>query len=192
MASTRNTQDRTKTPRGNMNPQLHKAAREGDIGLLKSLMEGKSPPDLTRSLTPQGNTVLHIAVKFGHEGIVEEIIKMTQWSSLISLSNSKDDTPLHIAARAGHLGIIKLLTPTLEEGASWRKFAHVAWETSNLEGSTAIHEALKKGHGEVASHLLSFEEKHEVALRVNKAKESPLYLAAEAGLSGVVKEIVSA
>ncbi|KAJ8627914.1 hypothetical protein MRB53_021221 [Persea americana] len=147
-----------------MNPQLHKAAREGDIALLTSLMGGNSPPDLTHSRTPQGNTVLHIGVKFGLEGIVEEIIKQTQWSSLISQSNSKDDTALHIAARAGHLDLIKLLTPTLEEGASWLKDARVAWETSNSEGSTAIHEVLKKGNGEVGSRLMSFEEKHELAL----------------------------
>ncbi|RWR88243.1 protein ACCELERATED CELL DEATH 6-like protein isoform X2 [Cinnamomum micranthum f. kanehirae] len=191
MATTSTAQDRTKTPRGNMNPQLHKAAREGDIVLLTRLMASNNRPDLTSSLTPQGNTVLHIATKFGHQGIVKEIIKQTRWSALVSQSNSKGDTPLHIAARAGHLDLIKLLTPTLEEGAPWRTDARVAWKTSNLEGSTAVHEALKNGHGKIALRLLKFEKKHKLARRVNKAKESPLYLAAEAGMSTVVREIVA-
>ncbi|XXG69236.1 hypothetical protein AAC387_Pa06g2158 [Persea americana] len=174
-----------------MDPLLYKAAREGDVALLlKSILERPSPPDPLLSRTPQKNTALHIAVKFGRENIVKEIQMIPRLASLISKTNFRGDTPLHMAARAGHLPITQLLTPTLEEGTSWgiAAAASEVWTMKNLEGNTAFHEALKKGHEEVALHLLRFEKR--LAHEVNDAKESPLYLAAEAGLLGVVIEIL--
>ncbi|KAJ8627905.1 hypothetical protein MRB53_021212 [Persea americana] len=175
------------TQQENMDPRLYKAASEGDVALLQ---EGDSPPDPTLSCTPQKNTALHIAVKSGHETIVKETQMIPRWASLISKTNFKGDTPLHMAARAGHLRVTQLLTPTLEEGTSWGNGATASevWTMKNLEGNTALHEALKRGHEEVALHLLRLEKR--LAHEVNDAKESPLYLAAEAGLLEVVNEIL--
>ncbi|KAJ8627915.1 hypothetical protein MRB53_021222 [Persea americana] len=188
----------------NMDPALYKAASEDDIwrsaGVAKSiqtLTRFAEANDLTLCLTPQRNTVLHIAVEFGHQNIVEKVIQLCP--SLISQHNSKGDTPLHVAARAGHLGLTQLLTPalnleegnpTLEEGNPVRHAGSVVLRMRNLEGNNPIHEALKKSHGEVALHLLAYEERHELACEVNVAEESLLYLAAEAGLDEVVQKII--
>lgn len=174
-----------------MDPRLHKAAREGKIELLTSIMEGDSPPDrITFCLTPQKNTALHIAVRFVHQTIMKKMIQLQP--SLISQPNSKGETPLHMAASAGHFSLTKLLTPTSEEGASSRELGSAALRTKNMDGSTAIHEALKKGHKKVALHLLiRFDQRMgELARDVNFTGESLLYLPAEAGLEEVVTEIM--
>ncbi|XXG69264.1 hypothetical protein AAC387_Pa06g2179 [Persea americana] len=182
----------------NMDPRLYKAAMEGDMEVLIRIVEANPAPNLTLCLTPQKNTVLHIAVEFEQQDIVKRMIQ--QWLSLISQPNSKGNTPLQVAARAGHLDLAKLLTPTLnlhliegnlaiEEGNPLLQ-VRVALRMSNSEGSNPIHEALKKSHGEVALHLLAFEERHGLARDVNMAGESVLYLAAEAGLDEVVHKII--
>ncbi|KAJ8627921.1 hypothetical protein MRB53_021228 [Persea americana] len=181
----------------NMDPKLYNATMKGDMELVASIVEVDCPPDLTLCLTPQKNTALHIAVKFMQQEIAQRLVQLCP--SLISQPNSKDDTPLHVAARAGHLGLTKLLTPALnlaegnpalEEGNPVRQAGCVALRMRNLEGSNPINEALKKSHGEVALHLLAFEERHELVREVNKARESLLYLAAEAGLENVVQKII--
>ncbi|XXG69271.1 hypothetical protein AAC387_Pa06g2184 [Persea americana] len=184
-----------------MDPKLYKAAMEGNLDVLLSIVEANEPlePYLTLCLTPQKNTPLHIAVEYGHQNIVEKVIQLC--SSLISQPNSKGDTPLHMAARASHLDLTKLLTPALNltEGNLVHQAAGVALRMRNLEGNNPIHEVLKKSHGkeaqkksheEVALHLLAFEERHELACKVNVAGESLLYLAAEAGLDRVVQKII--
>ncbi|XXG69257.1 hypothetical protein AAC387_Pa06g2174 [Persea americana] len=180
-----------------MDPALYKAASEEDIGRpagvaksIRILTRFAEANNLTLCLTPQRNTVLHIAVEFGHQNIVEKLIQLC--SSLISQHNSKGDTPLHVAARAGHLGLTQLLAPALnlEEGNPVRHAGSVALRMRNLEGNNPIHEALKKSHGEVALHLLAFEESHELACELNVVGESLLYLAAEAGLDEVVQKII--
>ncbi|XXG48808.1 hypothetical protein AAC387_Pa02g3154 [Persea americana] len=172
-----------------MEVRLHKAAREGDIKLLTRILEVNGPPDLTRCLTPQKNTALHIAVTFGHEKIVMKMIK--RQPSLISQPNSNGDTPLHMAARAGNLTLTKLLTPTLEEGDSWGWVGVEASRKQNFDGYTALREALRTRHEQVALHLLRFDmQSREVAQHVTEAGESLLYLASEAGLTRVVNEMI--
>ncbi|RWR88249.1 protein ACCELERATED CELL DEATH 6-like protein [Cinnamomum micranthum f. kanehirae] len=180
-----------------MDPRLFKAAMNGDMKLLTSIVEVDCPPNLILYLTPQKNTALHIAVEFERQEIVQRMIQLCP--SLISQPNPKGDTPLHVAARAGHLGLTQLLTPalnlaegnpTLEEGNPVRQAGNVALRMSNLEGSNPIHEARKKSHGEVALHLLAFEKRHELAREVNVAGESLLYLATEVGLDKVVQKII--
>ncbi|KAJ8645324.1 hypothetical protein MRB53_007072 [Persea americana] len=172
-----------------MEVRLHKAAREGDIKLLTRILEVNGPPDLTRCLTPQKNTALHIAVTFGHEKIVMKMIK--RQPSLISQPNSNGDTPLHMAARAGNLTLTKLLTPTLEEGDSWGWVGVEASRKQNFDGYTALREALRTRHEQVALHLLRFDmQSREVAQYVTEAGESLLYLASEAGLTRVVNEMI--
>lgn len=163
-----------------MDPRLHKAGREGHTDLLTDALEGH--PDasyLKVSLTPQKNTVLHIAVNFKNEDTARTIIELCP--ALIFQSNKRGDTPLHIAARAGSLSLTRLVGGDMES-APWRKL--------NSQGNYPIHEALKKGHGQVACHLLSLDRRHELMCKVNEARESPLYLAAEAGLHDVVATII--
>ncbi|XXG48807.1 hypothetical protein AAC387_Pa02g3153 [Persea americana] len=172
-----------------MDARLHKAAREGNMELLTSILEENNPPDLTLSLTPQKNTALHIAVAFSHEQIVWEMIDLEP--SLISQPNSNGDTPLHIAAKAGNLSITKLLTTPLEEGVRRREAGAAALKMKNSDGYTPIHEALKKRHEQVAGRLLGFAGDIEAADDVSDAGESLFYLASEAGLSNFYISLLS-
>lgn len=168
------------TTRNKMDPQLHKAAREGGTRPLLDALKGHNASSYLKvSLTPQKNTVLHIAVNFENKDTARTIIELCP--SLISQSNARGDTPLHIAARAGNLSLTRLVGGDMESGP-WRKL--------NSQGNYPIHEALKKGHGQVAWHLLSLDRGHELMCKVNEARESPLYLAAEAGLQDVVATII--
>ncbi|XP_042478006.1 protein ACCELERATED CELL DEATH 6-like [Macadamia integrifolia] len=64
------------------------------------------------------------------------------------------------------------------------------WRTQNHDGSTALHEALRNNHEDVALHLLNLDIEHLVRV-VNAKDESPLYLAAEAGFVRVLTEILT-
>ncbi|XXG82995.1 hypothetical protein AAC387_Pa10g0861 [Persea americana] len=152
-------------------------------------LQKSNPLDLSLTLTPQKNTALHIAARFDKHGLATEVIKLCP--SLISQANSEGDTPLHIAAKAGHHQLTEILIEA--PGAEYRDVEEgtpcEVWKVRNLKGNNALQEALKKGHGEVALYLLkSYHE--ELGCLGNEAGESPLYLAAEAGLIGVVEELI--
>ncbi|OMP08202.1 hypothetical protein COLO4_06679 [Corchorus olitorius] len=87
-----------------MDQRLLKAARLGDINIIKQLADAEG--NILGGTTLQGNTALHMAARFGHENLVQEIIK--RQPNLVLESNFKGETPVHVAARAGHWKITLL------------------------------------------------------------------------------------
>ncbi|KAJ0101918.1 hypothetical protein Patl1_04353 [Pistacia atlantica] len=180
---------------------MYKAAREGNVEFLKQFIQGSDNNLLLP--THRENNIVHIAAKLGHETFVREALQASPF--LASHKNSKGDTPLHVAARAGHAGVVKLLlstksslfrvdsietpgTTVLREMEVGKTGAPKLWRTRNMVQSTALHEALRNGHEEVAVCL--WELHHEMAGLVNSAGESPLYLAAESRCKEVLLKIL--
>ncbi|XP_019194080.1 PREDICTED: protein ACCELERATED CELL DEATH 6-like [Ipomoea nil] len=164
-----------------MDPELYTAITKGDLLEFIRAMEERityshhgSTADCVH-LAPQKNTVLHLATIHGHDEIVKLICKDLPF--FIAEKNVKGDIPLHIAARTGSSLLVELLI-----GADYREGC--LGET-NREGNTALHEALRHNHKDVAQMLIF---KHpNMSYGVNKEGKSLLYLAAEAGFESIVK-----
>lgn len=75
-----------------MDPNLHHAASEGNVNVLKYLSQFET------QFTPAGNTILHVAVMFNR---MKEILRNCN-PSLLCRVNFKGDTALHIAAKEGY------------------------------------------------------------------------------------------
>ncbi|KAF8414079.1 hypothetical protein HHK36_002078 [Tetracentron sinense] len=185
-----------------MDSKLHAAARLGNTEFLRKL--GDEQLHLLHTTTPQKNAALHIAAKFGHIEFVEEMLKRCDF--LMRETNNRGDTALHVASRVGHVRIVEVLincrrslsrsvsefswNDDVEEGQSDQLSSeHEIWRMENRENNTALHEAVRHGHCEVAKVLLKEDE--DLPCFVNKAGESALYLAAEQGSLEIVKKILT-
>ncbi|KAL5198228.1 hypothetical protein ABZP36_001740 [Zizania latifolia] len=84
-----------------MDPELHKAAMQGNTARLQALV--KREPKILDSKTPQGNTALHIAATFGYVALAREALALN--ADMLVAKNDDHDTPLHIAARYGKVDV---------------------------------------------------------------------------------------
>lgn len=164
-----------------MDPELYTAITKGDLLEFIRAMEERITDSHHEStadcvhLAPQKNTVLHLATIHGHDEIVKLICKDLPF--LVAEKNVKGDIPLHIAARTGSSLLVELLI-----GADYREGC---LDETNMGGNTALHEALKHHHKDVAEMLIF---KHpNMSYGVNKEGKSLLYLAAEAGFESIIR-----
>ncbi|KAL6274438.1 hypothetical protein ACE6H2_025130 [Prunus campanulata] len=124
-----------------MEKKLFDAAMEGNIAMLKDLIQ-QDPLVLDRSLVScVSETPLHIASMLGHLGFVKELL--SHKPELASELDSRGSTPLHLAAAKGHAEIVKELA--LVDPA-----ACMVW---NEDGKTALHVAAVKGRVKVLGEL---------------------------------------
>ncbi|XP_034223390.1 ankyrin repeat-containing protein BDA1-like [Prunus dulcis] len=124
-----------------MEKKLLDAAMEGNITMLKDLIQ-EDPLVLDRALAScVSETPLHIASMLGHLGFVKELL--SHRPELASELDSRGSTPLHLAAAKGHAEIVKELA--LVDPA--------ACMVRNEDGWTALHVAAVKGRVKVLSEL---------------------------------------
>ena len=117
---------------------LHKAAAEGDITQIKSLITAE---DNINSLASNMRTPLHDAAISGHKEVVEILLRSS--AKVDSLDNMAY-TPLHRAVEHGYKDVANLL---IDKGAN------VNAET--LEGLTPLHFAIRNNNTELVKLLLS-------------------------------------
>ncbi|XP_058087969.1 protein ACCELERATED CELL DEATH 6-like [Magnolia sinica] len=176
-----------------MDPKLLDAARVGDVDLFRKLI--KANPDILLQITPQQNTALHLVARYGHKPLALEIYIRSR--SLLIQPNKKGETPIHIAAKAGNSLIIDFFirwaeslcgSPSndVEKGVNDPRDV---LRMRNIANNTALHEAVQAGHLHVAVQLMTVDP--ELLCLVNKAKQSPLYLAAREGSLDIVQEILA-
>lgn len=160
-----------------MNHELLKAVSTGDADLLAQVLGLWSTAtaeicdeSLLKGVTAEGSSALHIAASHGYLELV--VMICTQDISLIEARNNQLDTPLICAARAGHAGVVRylILCAFAEQGDGY-----LVLGARNLDGETAMHEAIKNGHASVLRKLMSKDTS--VAAVVDGRGVSPLYLA---------------
>ncbi|XP_058079022.1 ankyrin repeat-containing protein At2g01680-like [Magnolia sinica] len=165
-----------------MDPHLHEAARLGSVPLLNAITTD-SDQQILYSITPEIlNNALHIAARLGHVDFTKEILG--RCGARLMQANSTGDTPLHCAARTGRLNVVEILL-------NWIVMEERNVELlrmTNKEKNTALHEALRNQHENVAVKLLESDLK--LAYLVNEAGESPLHMAAREELLQVVEKIL--
>ena len=178
---------------------FHIAAKQGDIDILKILMEAH--PELSMTVDPLNTTALHTAATQGHIEIVKLLLEAG--SSLATIAKSNGKTALHSAARNGHLEVVKALLER-EPGVATRTdkkgqtALHMAVKGQNLDvveelikgdpssinmvdtkGNTALHIATRKGRAQIVMMLLR--EKETDITAVNRSGETALDTAEKTG-----------
>ncbi|TMW88041.1 hypothetical protein EJD97_019108 [Solanum chilense] len=183
---------------------LHIAAKQGDLDMVKVLMEAH--PELSMTVDVSNTTALHTAANQGHIEVVNYLLEAE--SSLATIAKSNGKTALHSAARNGHLQVLKALL-NKEPGIATRMdkkgqtALHMAVKGQNLEvveeltradpslinmvdnkGNTALHIAARKGRDQIVKLLLV---QNETDTRVvNRSNESALDTAEKLGQSELV------
>ncbi|KAL5730264.1 hypothetical protein ACHQM5_003108 [Ranunculus cassubicifolius] len=170
-------------------PALYRGATIGDIKLFEEVLQDQEGIDrIGQLVTPQLNTVLHVAASFGHLEIVKLVHR--HCPSLDMKKNFKHETALHCASRDGHLLVVNFLIKNFRGDIETGKVdvGDGLLRMKNVDGNTALHEATRNGHSHVAQLLIK--EDQELAKFVNNVGESPFYLAAESGLSKLVRDLL--
>ncbi|KAF9678922.1 hypothetical protein SADUNF_Sadunf07G0086800 [Salix dunnii] len=119
---------------------FHVAAKQGDIEILRVLMEAR--PELSMTVDLSNTTAVHTAATQGHIEIVNFLLDAG--SSLATIAKSNGKTALHSAARNGHVEVVQALL-TMEPGISTR---------IDQKGQTALHMAVKGQNIEVVEELV--------------------------------------
>uniref|UniRef100_A0A7N2L5F3 Ankyrin repeat-containing protein n=1 Tax=Quercus lobata TaxID=97700 RepID=A0A7N2L5F3_QUELO len=154
-----------------MDSELFQAASKGHLQFFDNLT---GPSSTFLKVTTQKNTVLHVALQFKKFEFAEKIVYLCP--SLVYKTNSKDNTPLHVAAKVGISSMVKLLidhAKKLDVETSGRQLLSMV----NQRKDTALHVAVQYGKFEIVKMLIKEDPK--LAMYVNKAGESALFLAVD-------------
>ncbi|XP_030456689.2 protein ACCELERATED CELL DEATH 6-like [Syzygium oleosum] len=166
-------------------PLLQAATKKGDVDEFIEALEKYSAEervslsDIIGIQGPSGNSLLHVAAGIENTDILRALLEVIHDKQLATVCNYQKDTPLHVAARAGRIHTAKLL-----HGCG------MIVAMVNDAGNTALHEAVKNGHYDLTSMLLS--ERPSLVYKKNKESKSPLYLAVEMGDLMILRLLMAA
>ncbi|XP_038877632.1 ankyrin repeat-containing protein At5g02620-like [Benincasa hispida] len=158
-----------------MDPQLFKAATNGDLGHLQNLTPLQKSL-LPFQFSPNHNTPLHVATEFRQLDFVKAVVR--DYETLLWLQNGAGDTALHVAAREALGEFVEFFI-----GVSPRLLRMV-----NFEGDTALHCAARIGSLICVEKMV--EADPELCGIVNNNGESALYLAVAAAYWEVPEVII--
>ncbi|KAF5447042.1 hypothetical protein F2P56_032622 [Juglans regia] len=153
---------------------FHVAAKQGDLELLKVLMEAH--PELSMTVDVTNATALHTAAAQGHTEVVNFLLQAG--SSLATIAKSNGKTALHSAARNGHLEVVKGLLKK-EPGITKR---------TDKKGQTALHMAVKGQSSEVVEELI-MADPSSVNIVDNKGNTA-LHIATRKGRAQIVRMLL--
>nr|XP_043634719.1 ankyrin repeat-containing protein At5g02620-like [Erigeron canadensis] len=154
---------------------FHIAAKEGNIDVLKILMEMNS--DLSMTFDQNNTTALHTASEQGHFEVVDYLLENN--SSLASIARNNLKTALHSCARQGHLEVVKVLSQKVPAivGRADRK------------GQTALHMAAKGHNVEVVNALIAAD--NALINVVDKKDNTALHISARKGRTQIVLALLN-
>jgi ankyrin repeat protein len=183
-------------------PNLHNAARYGDLETLKHGLECGKRVD---ALDSQGWTALHHAAHFGH---VSELSALLAHNASVNYRHyTTGNTPLHLAAQAGHVTVVEKL---LKAGASHQLAltpGTLPIQLAALGGHTAVISAMLKNRitsGDasqqdgIAAIELAAQKGHADACRLlhptssTRSRVAALHWAAQHGHSATVQALLDA
>ena len=159
-----------------MNPEVFRDASSSYSSFFEKLRDPNSSTLL--QVTVEKNTVLHVALQFKKFDAVKNIVNLNP--SLVYEKNSKGNTPLHVAARVGDSSVVKFLIDQakyqldVETGGRQQLLSMM-----NEDRDTALHVAVRYGNSDVVKELINENDPAELAMQVNKAGESALFLAVD-------------
>ncbi|KVI11973.1 Ankyrin repeat-containing protein [Cynara cardunculus var. scolymus] len=154
---------------------LHIAAKQGDLEILKVLMEAH--PELSMTVDMSNTTALHTAAMQGNIEVMNYLLEIE--SSLASIARSNGKTALHSSARNGHVRVVKALLEKAP-GISAR---------IDKKGQTALHMAAKGKNHEVVEELIKADP---ALINIVDAKgNTALHIATRKGRVQIVKILLA-
>uniref|UniRef100_A0A1S3CEH1 Uncharacterized protein n=1 Tax=Cucumis melo TaxID=3656 RepID=A0A1S3CEH1_CUCME len=167
-----------------MDPELYRAAEEGNLDYLQNL---EQPSHLHEQLTPCKETTLHVATENHKTEFIERALELCP--PLLILANSSGNTAMHIAAGEGNKELVDLFMKRSSDIESGEHKDHVITRMVNCKKDTALHYAARIGSYECAKMLA--EADPDVCSFVNNDDESPIYLLVASGCWSKDKIIVT-
>ncbi|PSR90022.1 Ankyrin repeat-containing protein [Actinidia chinensis var. chinensis] len=150
---------------------LHIAAKQGDLEVVKVLMEAH--PELSMTVDMTNTTALHTAATQGHIEVVNFFLESE--SSLATIARSNGKTALHSAARNGHVQVVKALLSKHPEIA----------RRNDKKGQTALQMAVKGQNNEVVEELIKVDPSS--INMVDTKGNTALHIATRKGRAQIVK-----
>ncbi|XP_057480170.1 ankyrin repeat-containing protein At5g02620-like [Actinidia eriantha] len=150
---------------------LHIAAKQGDLEVVKVLMEAH--PELSMTVDMTNTTALHTAATQGHIEVVNFFLESE--SSLATIARSNGKTALHSAARNGHVQVVKSLLSKHPEIA----------RRNDKKGQTALQMAVKGQNNEVVEELIKVDPSS--INMVDTKGNTALHIATRKGRAQIVK-----
>ncbi|KAL8525590.1 hypothetical protein ACS0TY_015000 [Phlomoides rotata] len=195
---------------------LHSAARAGQIGSIREIIDGADNEEELRDLLSKqnsaGETALFVAAEYGYFEVVREMIKHYDLAEAgIKARNGFD--ALHIAAKQGDLEVVEVLleaqpelsmtvdtanTTALHTAAAQGHVDIVNYfldSVTNLatiaksNGKTALHSAARNGHVRILCALLDKEPA--ITTRVDKKRQTALHMAVKGQNLEVVQKLIN-
>ncbi|KAL8251774.1 hypothetical protein R6Q59_035467 [Mikania micrantha] len=154
---------------------FHIAAKQGNIEVLKVLMEMHS--ELSLTFDQSNTTPLHTAAEQGHIDVVNYLLEKN--SSMASIARSNLKTALHSCARKGHLEVVKALS---------QKAPGIVGR-ADKKGQTALHMAVKGPNVEVVNALI--EADNGLINMVDKKDNTALHITTRKGRTQIVKALLN-
>ncbi|XP_076937381.1 ankyrin repeat-containing protein At5g02620-like [Bidens hawaiensis] len=154
---------------------LHIAAKQGDLEVVKVLMEAY--PELAMTVDTSNTTALHTAAVQGNFDVTNYLLDLE--SSLASIARSNGKTALHSSSRNGHLQVVKALL---------EKAPGIAARTDK-KGQTALHMAAKGLRHEVVEELIKADPS--LINMIDAKGNTALHIAARKGRAQIVKVLLA-
>ncbi|KAL1545184.1 ankyrin repeat-containing protein-like protein [Salvia divinorum] len=154
---------------------LHIAAKQGDLEVVKVLMEAY--PELSMTVDIANTTALHTAATQGRIEVVNYFLESE--CSLATIAKSNGKTALHSAARNGHVQVVEALLS---------KEPRITTRTDK-KGQTALHMAAKGQNLDVVAELIRVDAS--TINMVDSKGNTPLHIAARKGRDQIVKFLLS-
>ncbi|KVH90589.1 ankyrin repeat-containing protein At5g02620-like [Cynara cardunculus var. scolymus] len=154
---------------------FHIAAKQGDLEVLKVLMEAIS--ELSMTFDQANTTALHTASEQGHIEVVKFLLDKNCTMATIARSNLK--TALHSSARKGHLEVVKALLEKVPEIAT----------RADKKGQTALHMAAKGQNVDIINELIAAD--NGLINMVDKKENTALHIATRKGRKEIVLALLS-
>jgi len=159
---------------------LHKAAINGQLTVVKTLLELEDGMSLLFSRNKHGWTAMHLAATAGDLEMVQALAEKGQ-KDIILMRDRRAQTPFLLAAYQGHIDVLEVL---LEKGGKDQL------QNTNDTGGSAMHYACI-GNRPKAVKWLSEVAGQDMLVRVDHEESTCMHKAAELGYLDVVKAVLA-
>ena len=130
------------------NTAVHAAAQGGSLDVLKYFIDKRNCNPAC--LGQHGRTPLHVATEHAHLDVVKYLVTEQQVEPLCQ--DERGWTPLHLSCKSGCLSIVKVLTEEIER---YKPMKDLMPSLTTKENTTPLHFAANYGHIDIVQFFIT-------------------------------------